>query len=86
MLSVKLEPGTERRLAELARRTGRTRSYYAREMIEAHLGEMERRYLGEARKARSSKRRYCGAGQMTMKRSTVSICRLPGETGSRGKI
>ena len=34
--------------AELARRTGRTKSYYAREMIETHLAEVERRYLAEA--------------------------------------
>jgi RHH-type rel operon transcriptional repressor/antitoxin RelB len=50
MLSVKLEAGMERRLAELARRTGRTKTYYVREMIGDRLAELERRYLGEARR------------------------------------
>jgi RHH-type rel operon transcriptional repressor/antitoxin RelB len=52
MLSVKLEAGMERRLAELARRTGRTKTYYVREMIGERLAEVERRYLGEARRVK----------------------------------
>ena len=49
MLSVRLDSETERRLAELARRTGRTKSYYARELIEGNLEDLEDRYLAEAR-------------------------------------
>ena len=49
MLSIRLDPGIERRLAELARRTGRTKSYYARELIEGNLEDLEDRYLAEAR-------------------------------------
>jgi RHH-type rel operon transcriptional repressor/antitoxin RelB len=49
MLSIRLDPGVERRLAELAQRTGRTKSYYARELIEGNLEELEDRYLAEAR-------------------------------------
>ena len=49
MLSIRLHPEIERRLAELARRTGRTKSYYARELIEGNLEDLEDRYLAEAR-------------------------------------
>lgn len=45
MLSVRLEPHIEKRLEELARATGRTKSYYVREAILAHLEEIEDRYI-----------------------------------------
>ena len=46
MLSLRLDPEIERRLDELAKRTGRTKSFYARELIQ---GNLEDRYLAEAR-------------------------------------
>jgi len=46
---LRLDPDIERRLDELARRTGRTKSFYARELIESNLGDLEDRYLAEAR-------------------------------------
>ena len=49
MLSIRLDPDIERRLSELARRTGRTKSFYARELIEGNLEDLEDRYLAEAR-------------------------------------
>ena len=49
MLSIRLDPDIERRLSELARRTGRTRSYYVRELIEGNIEDLEDRYLAEAR-------------------------------------
>ena len=49
MLSLRLDPGVERRLSRLAQRTGRTKSYYARELIEGNLEDLEDRYLAEAR-------------------------------------
>ena len=45
MLSIRLDPDTEERLAQLAAKTGRTKSYYAREALLAHLDEMEDRYI-----------------------------------------
>ena len=45
MLSIRLDPDTERRLEELAAKTGRTKSYYAREALLEHLQEMEDRYI-----------------------------------------
>lgn len=49
MLSIRLGPDIERRLSELAKRTGRTKSYYARELIESNIEDLEDRYLAEAR-------------------------------------
>ena len=49
MLSIRLAPDIERRLSELAQRTGRTKSYYVRELIEGNLEDLEDRYLAEAR-------------------------------------
>lgn len=49
MLSLRLDPDTERRLDELARKTGRTKSFYARELIQENLEDLEDRYLAEAR-------------------------------------
>jgi RHH-type transcriptional regulator, rel operon repressor / antitoxin RelB len=40
MLALRLPPEIERRLDELARRTGRTKSYFAREAIIRHLEDM----------------------------------------------
>jgi RHH-type rel operon transcriptional repressor/antitoxin RelB len=49
MLSIRLDPDIEKRLSKLAQRTGRTKSYYARELIEANIEDLEDRYLAEAR-------------------------------------
>ena len=49
MLSIRLNPDIERRLSDLAKRTGRTKTYYARELIEGNIEDLEDRYLAEAR-------------------------------------
>lgn len=49
MLAVRLNEETERRLDALALRTGRTKTFYAREAIEAHLDDLEDFYLAEER-------------------------------------
>ncbi|HEY1758159.1 MAG TPA: hypothetical protein VGG72_22505 [Bryobacteraceae bacterium] len=46
MLSLRLDPDIERRLAKLAKLTGHSKSYYARQLIE---GNLEDRCLAEAR-------------------------------------
>ncbi len=43
--SIRLAPETERRLDLLASRTGRTKAFYLREMIERGLDDMEDYYL-----------------------------------------
>ena len=47
MLSVSLNPDIKRRLSELARRTGRSESDFARELIEGNIEDLEDRYLAE---------------------------------------
>ena len=49
MLAIRLPPDIEARLADLAKRTGRTKSFYVREAILNHLDELEDLYLAESR-------------------------------------
>ena len=55
MLAIRLPDEIERRLARLAEKTGRTKSFYAREAIVAHLDELEDTYLAAARAKRPQK-------------------------------
>ena len=45
VLAIRLPEEIEARLAALAARTGRTKTFYAKEAILEHLGEMEDKYL-----------------------------------------
>ena len=45
MLAIRLDSEIEERLARLAKRTGRTKTYYAREAILEHLEDLEDGYL-----------------------------------------
>lgn len=47
MLAIRLPKSIEKRLEKLARRTGRTKTYYAREAILEHLQDLEDLYLAE---------------------------------------
>lgn len=47
MLAVRLPDEIEHRLADLAKKTGRTKSFYAREAIVEHLDDLEDIYLAE---------------------------------------
>jgi RHH-type transcriptional regulator, rel operon repressor / antitoxin RelB len=47
MLAIRLPQSIEKRLEKLARRTGRTKSFYVREAILEHLDELEDLYLAE---------------------------------------
>jgi RHH-type rel operon transcriptional repressor/antitoxin RelB len=49
MLAIRLPLSIEKRLEKLARRTGRTKTYYAREAILEHLEDLEGIYLAERR-------------------------------------
>lgn len=48
MLALRLPEEVEQRLADLAKRTGRTKSFYAREAILTHLEDLEDYYEAEA--------------------------------------
>jgi len=49
MLAIRLDKTTEDRLASLARKTGRTKTYYAREAILEHIQDLEDSYLAVER-------------------------------------
>jgi RHH-type rel operon transcriptional repressor/antitoxin RelB len=49
MLALRLPPEVEKRLDALAKRTGRSKSYYAREAILEHLADLEDIYLAAKR-------------------------------------
>ena len=57
MLALRLPEDIETRLEKLAKATGRTKSFYAREAILEHLADLEDLYLAEKRlaKVRSGK-------------------------------
>jgi RHH-type rel operon transcriptional repressor/antitoxin RelB len=56
MLALRLPDEVERRLDALAKRTGRTKSFYAREAILSHLDDLEDAYLARERLSRGRKR------------------------------
>lgn len=56
MLAIRLPPEIEARLAELAAKTGRTKTFYAKEAILEHLDEMEDKYLAINRLENPGKR------------------------------
>jgi RHH-type transcriptional regulator, rel operon repressor / antitoxin RelB len=56
MLAIRLPESIEKRLEKLAKRTGRTKTFYVREAILQHLEELEDIYLAE----RSLDRIRCG--------------------------
>jgi RHH-type rel operon transcriptional repressor/antitoxin RelB len=47
MLAIRLPQTIEKRLEKLARRTGRTKTFYVREAILQHLEDLEDMYLAE---------------------------------------
>lgn len=49
MLALRLDKDIEQRLERLAAKTGRTKTFYAREAIEAHLDDLEDFFLAEER-------------------------------------
>ncbi len=47
MLATRLTPDIEKRLDALAKKTGRSKTYYAREAIQEYLEDLEDYYLAE---------------------------------------
>jgi RHH-type rel operon transcriptional repressor/antitoxin RelB len=56
MLALRLPPEIEQRLDALAKKTGRSKSYYAREAIVRQLEDIEDYYLARRRLARGGPR------------------------------
>jgi RHH-type rel operon transcriptional repressor/antitoxin RelB len=55
MLAIRLDKKVEDRLTKLARKTGRTKTYYAREAILEHLEELEDTHLALERLAKPAR-------------------------------
>jgi len=55
MLAIRLDTDTENRLERLAKKTGRTKTFYAREAILEHLEDLEDIYLATQRLRRPAK-------------------------------
>jgi len=55
MLAIRLDPEIEKRLDALAKKTGRTKTFYAREAILQHLEDLEDTYLAVQRLQRPAK-------------------------------
>jgi RHH-type rel operon transcriptional repressor/antitoxin RelB len=53
MLALRLPPEIEQRLDALAKKTGRSKSWHAREAILRHIEDIEDEYLARHRKRRS---------------------------------
>jgi RHH-type rel operon transcriptional repressor/antitoxin RelB len=66
MLALRLPADIERRLEELARRTGRSKSFYAREAILEHLEDLEDTYLAE-----QALEEHLGSGSRTLSMDDV---------------
>lgn len=56
MLAIRLPEDIENRLASLAAKTGRTKTFYAKEAILEHLDDIEDKYLAINRLENPSKR------------------------------
>lgn len=46
--SIRFSPEIEQRLERLAKETGRSKSFYIKELVESHLADLEDCYLAEA--------------------------------------
>ena len=55
MLAIRLDTETEKRLDRLAKKTGRTKTFYVREAILEHLDDLEDIYLATQRLQRPAK-------------------------------
>jgi RHH-type rel operon transcriptional repressor/antitoxin RelB len=56
MLAIRLPPDLDERLAALAKKTGRTKSFYAREAILRHLEDLEDYHVASRRLAKTDER------------------------------
>jgi len=70
MLALRLPPEIEERLDALARKTGRSKSYYAREAILRQIEDIEDDYLAQRRLAHGGSRVTLESLERALKRRT----------------
>jgi RHH-type rel operon transcriptional repressor/antitoxin RelB len=68
MLALRLPPEIEKRLTALAKKTGRTKSFYAREAILRQIEDIEDYYLAKRRLARGGPRQSLEAVERQAKK------------------
>ncbi|MSO67956.1 MAG: ribbon-helix-helix protein, CopG family [Pseudolabrys sp.] len=71
MLALRLPPAIEKRLGVLAKKTGRTKSYYAREAILRQIEDIEDYYLARRRLARGGPRVTLESVERRVKKAAV---------------
>jgi RHH-type transcriptional regulator, rel operon repressor / antitoxin RelB len=71
MLALRLPPDIEQRLDALAKKTGRSKSYYAREAILRHIEDIENYYLARWRLARGGPRLTLESLERELKKRTM---------------
>ncbi len=79
MLAIRLPAEVENRLEALARATGRTKTFYAREAILEHLADLEDLYLAEQRllDIRSGKTQTVPLEDSTIRAASAKLSRAP---------
>ncbi len=70
MLALRLPPKIEQRLDALARKTGRSKSYYAREAILRQIEDIEDDYMARRRLRRAGRRLTLESLERDLKRRT----------------
>jgi len=58
MLAIRLPESLEKRINQLAKKTGRTKSFYVREALQGSIDDLEDRYLALSRLEKPSKKRW----------------------------
>jgi RHH-type transcriptional regulator, rel operon repressor / antitoxin RelB len=71
MLALRLPPDIEKRLGALAKKTGRTKSYYAREAILRQIEDIEDYYLARRRLAQAGPRVSLESLERSLKKRTA---------------
>jgi RHH-type rel operon transcriptional repressor/antitoxin RelB len=72
MLALRLPPDIEQRLDALAKKTGRTKSFYAREAILRQIEDIEDDYLARKRLARGGARVSLESLERDLKKATAA--------------
>lgn len=58
MLAIRLPESLEKRINQLAKKTGRTKSFYVREALQDSIDDLEDRYLALSRLEKPSRKRW----------------------------
>jgi len=58
MLAIRIPEELEKRINQLAKKTGRTKSFYVREALQDSIDDLEDRYLALSRLEKPSKKRW----------------------------